>query len=444
MSTPDPVRPRVVIVGGGAGGLELATRLGRTLGKARQADIILIDQYRVHLWKPLLHEVVSGSFDTGAEALSYRAHAASHDYEFHLGALSGLDKAARRITLAPLVDRHGEEVLPQRQLAYDHLVVAVGARTNDLGVEGVDEHCFMLDDAEDAEDFHLSLLNRFLRHSEVEREDERVRIAIVGGGATGVELAAELFNAVDRLEQLGMPRVHRDSLSVTLIEAEDRILSAMPKWLAVKAEGVLKALGVHVRTGTVVKQVSEHELTLADGAQSSAMAVDICVWTAGVRAPAFLGELGLPTNRKHQLKVTSCLNVVGEDRIHALGDCAFLQPDESGKGVSEPVPPTAQAAHQMAQTLADNLSARLSGRPAQPFVYRHHGALVSLSRFQTVGSLLDRMFKRTWLIEGRLAFWAYASLYRRHQLTVFGFWKTLGLTLTHLLERRLKARLKLY
>lgn len=436
--------PKIVIVGGGAGGLELATRLGKRLGKPGLADITLIDQNRVHLWKPLLHEVVAGSLDTGIEALSYRAHSAENHYYFRMGSMTGLDKTNKRITLAPLLDHHGKQVLGERQVDYDILVMAVGARSNDFGMSGVREHCFTLDSSQEAEDFHLTFLNRFLQFSEETTENNDtapVHIAIVGGGATGVELAAELYNAVDRLEQFGVANVHHSSLHVTLIEATDRILPVLPDTLAQKAHQTLEDQGVTIQTNVMVKGIENGRLQTADGD----IEADLLVWAAGVKAPKFLSDLGLPTNRIFQIEVESTLQIKGEDSLYAIGDCAFLLNEtDSENQPPRPVPPTAQAAHQMAKNCADNLEALIKGQPQQAFQYCDHGALVSLSRFQTVGSLLDEMFKKNWMVEGKIAHWAYASLYRQHQLTLHGPWKTFWMVIGGFIERRVKPKLKLY
>lgn len=428
---------KILIVGGGAGGLELATTLGQKLGKTKQAQITLIDPNRVHLWKPLLHEVVAGSLDTGAEALSYRAHSAENHYYFRMGAMSGLDLENKQIIVAPLLDHHGKQILAERRVDYDILVMALGAHSNDFGIEGVKAHCFTLDSAQQAEDFHLSFLNRFLQFSEVAKPQDSVHIAIVGGGATGVELSAELYNAVDRLEQFGVDKVHHQSLEVTLIEAAPRILPALPEALALKAQKTLTDLGVNVLTQKAVSAVESQTLVTPEGE----IKADLLVWAAGIKAPAFLTTLGLPSNRINQLEIDSTLRVTGQTDIFAIGDCAFLAPDNTHERA---VPPTAQAAHQMAATCAANIIATLNNQPNQNFRYCDHGALVSLSRFQTLGNLLDQLFNKNWMVEGKLAHWAYASLYRQHQLALHGYWKTAWILLGSLIAKRIKPKLKLY
>lgn len=427
--------PKVMIVGGGAAGLQLATRLGNQLGKKNQTEINLIDSNRIHLWKPLLHEVASGSLDTGREALSYRAHSAENGYYFQLGSLCDLDKNNKTLTLESLLDHHGKQLLPQRKLHYDYLVLALGSRCNDFGISGVRENCFTLDTAKEAENFHMSLLNRFLQFSETAQTGDLVKVAIVGGGATGVELAAELYSTVDRLEQFGVHKIHRSSLCVHLIEATDRILPVLPESMANKAYKTLTDLGVDIETNVMVKQIKDNTL-ITDEKEIEA---DLIVWAAGVKAPKFLGDLDLPTNRINQIEIEPTLLVKNSESIYAIGDCAFLL-NKEGKGV----PPTAQAAHQMAETCAKNIIAKIKQKPQLNFAYKDHGALVSLSHFQTVGNLLDQLLNKNWIVEGKFAYWAYASLYRQHQMVLHGFWRTLWYVMLNILEKRIKPKLKLY
>jgi NADH dehydrogenase len=231
--------------------------------------------------------------------------------------------------------------------------------------------------------------------------------------------------------------VHHNSLQVTLIEAAPRILPALPETLALKAQTTLTDLGVNVATQKTVSAIKAHTLVTPEGE----IQADLLVWAAGIKAPAFLANLGLPTNRINQLDIDFSLRVKGQKDIFAIGDCAFLI-DESTE--DRPVPPTAQAAHQMAATCAHNIIATLQNQPNQDFKYCDHGALVSLSRFQTLGNLLDQLFHKNWMVEGKLAHWAYASLYRQHQLALHGYWKTAWILLGSVIEKRIKPKLKLY
>src|SRR5512134_2115202 len=154
---------RIVIVGGGAGGIELATRLGDTLGRKNRARITLIDHSRTHLWKPLLHEFAAGSMDLDYHALDYLAQARWHHFRFQLGEMDGLDRGRKVVRVAPTFDEDGRELIPRREIPYDTLVMAVGSQSNDFGTPGAREHAISLDTAEQAERFHRLLVNACIR-----------------------------------------------------------------------------------------------------------------------------------------------------------------------------------------------------------------------------------------------------------------------------------------
>jgi NADH dehydrogenase len=317
---------RIVIVGGGAGGLELATKLGRKLGKRQQAEITLVDRKRTHIWKPLLHEVAAGSLDDGVDALSYRAHARNHHFQFQLGSLAHIDRDSKQITLSPIVDEKGNELLAERFIDYDYLVIALGSVSNDFNTPGVRENCIYLDSPEQARRFHGELLNAFLKVGG--GKQATLDIAIVGGGATGVELSAELHKAAEEAAHYGIKDAGRDKLNVTLVEAGPRILPALPERISASAHKELLGLGVKVKTATMVTEASPSGLKTKDGEEIPAQ---LMVWAAGIKAPDFMAEIGgLETNRINQLVVKPTLQTTRDDAIYALGDCAScLQADVS-------------------------------------------------------------------------------------------------------------------
>ena len=432
----------IVIVGGGAGGVELATRIGR----AKFAHVTLIDRERTHLWKPLLHEVATGTLDDGVDALSYRAHCARVGVRFHLGQVIGMDQERRELMLAPMLGTHGEEVLHARRVSFDTLVWAVGAHSNDFGIAGVREHCHSLDSSSQAQAFHLELLNRFLHLQEEGQADEHVTVAIVGAGATGVELAAELFNAAEMLAHYGVERAGRKGLRVLLVEAAGRVLPALPEAMSQRAQAVLENLGVALHLNTAVQAVETNGVLTKDG---TLLGADLIVWAAGIQAPSFLARLGLPVNRIHQLEVEADLRVKGEEAIYALGDCACLREAPSiAVPAGRLVPPRAQAAHQMAKYLAQCLIERArrpnSGHKVKPFAYHDHGSLVSLADYQTLGSVMDDVMHGRFLIEGPMARAAYLSLYRQHQLTLHGPLRTALMMLTSGMNQWIRPSIKLY
>ncbi|TNC91718.1 MAG: FAD-dependent oxidoreductase [Thalassolituus sp.] len=425
---------KIVIVGGGAGGLELATQLGRKLGRRKKAEIILIDANPTHLWKPLLHEVATGALDSGIDELNYRAHGKQHGFSFQIGRMSGLDRDNKAVVLEPMLDDQKEIVLPERTVSYDTLVLAIGSVTNDFGTKGAAEHCIFLDSRRQAERFHRVLLNEFLRCSNRENP-EPLRIAIVGAGATGVELSAELYNTAEVMASYGLRNVSPDQLKVSLIEAGERILPALPPRLSSAATKELEALGVDVETSTMITEVTDQGFMTKEGNLIPAV---LRVWAAGVKAPEFMATLGLETNRANQLVVNASLQT-SDDNIFALGDCCSVLHTDG-----KPVPPRAQAAHQQASHLIKALYAHHQGKPMPEFVYRDKGSLVSLSRYSTVGSLMGNLTRGSLMIEGRLARLVYVSLYRLHQVALHGYWRTLLLSLVGHINKVIRPRLKLH
>ncbi|WP_159564360.1 NAD(P)/FAD-dependent oxidoreductase [Budvicia diplopodorum] len=428
---------KIVIVGGGAGGLELATSLGKKLGRRKKAEIILVDRNHSHLWKPLLHEVATGALDEGIDSLSYLAHARNNGFHFQLGSLVDLNREEKVIHLARIDDEKGEQLVPERHIAYDILVMALGSVSNDFGTPGVRENCIYLDNPKQAQLFHNKMLNLFLKFSSHSNDEARINIAIVGGGATGVELSAELHNAVKQLHSYGYQGLDNNALNVTLVEAGERILPALPVRISSSAQQELINLGVNVQTQTMVTSADANGLHTKNGDYIQA---DLMVWAAGIKAPDLMKQLaGLETNRINQLVVGPTLQTSRDPSIFALGDCANCT-QENGT----PVPPRAQAAHQMASLCHSNILALLNGQPLKSYRYTDHGSLVSLSKYSTVGSLMGNLTRGSMMIEGRLARLAYISLYRMHQVATIGYIKTGLMMLVGSINRIIRPKLKLH
>ena len=429
--------PRIVIVGAGAGGLALATRLGRTLGKRKRAEIVLLDRNTTHVWKPLLHELATGVLNSSMDEVDLRGHSSAHFYRYQRGSLTGVDREQQTLQLSPIYDEDGQEVLPARELAYDYLVMAIGSVSNDFGTPGVAEHCHFIDSPEQAKAFQRDMINTFLRYTDPNlRQHTQLTIGIVGGGATGVELAAELFDASRMLNAYGVTALDNQQISVHLLEAAPRLLPGLSERVSQTVKTELESMGVTIHTDTAIKEAQAHQLITGD---DEVIKTDINVWAAGIKAPPFLAELGLTTNKKNQIEVKSTLQSVDDEKIFALGDCASCPMGESGT-----VPPRAQAAHQQAKLLAKNLVNKLEGKPLADFRYRDHGSLVSLARYDAVGNLMRSSASRGLFLEGWLARQAYASLYRMHQLSIHGAPKTGLAWLVDKLNRYLKPRMKLH
>jgi NADH dehydrogenase len=268
--------------------------------------------------------------------------------------------------------------------------------------------------------------------------EAHVDVSIIGGGATGVELAAELYNSAAALRYYGLEVFDESRLKVTLIEAGPRILPALPEKLADAARKELEALGVRVLTAMPVVEVTAQGVRTRDG---EFVPADLRVWAAGVKGGDFLKDIGgLETTRNDQLVVRPTLQTTRDDRIYALGDCCFCVV-EAG---SRPIPPRAQAAHQMADTVFHNLKRQVAGKSLSPFVYRDHGSLISLSRFSTVGSLMGNLVGGRLAIEGRLARIVYLSLYRMHLVAIHGWLKGMIMILVGHVNQVIRPKLKLH
>jgi len=434
------MKTQIVVVGGGAGGLELATRLGAHFGR-EQFDVILVEKNRTHIWKPLLHEVAAGSLDANLDEVGYRSHGHAWGYRFFYGAMEGIDRDNRQVLIAPLRDEDGREIMGRHRIRYDYLVLSVGSVSNDFGTKGVAQHCIFLDSRLQADRFRSKLLDHCLRVSRTLSQDPKadalVRVDIVGGGATGVELAAELYNAASELRHYGLEVFDESRLQVTLIEAGPRILPALPEKLAEAAHKELEALGVRVVTGEQVVEATAEGMVTKSG---ELIGADLRVWAAGVKGPDFLANLGLEITRSNQLVVKPSLQTSRDDRIFAIGDCTWFVPE----GETRPVPPRAQAAHQMAAVAFANIRALIKGKTLRAFVYHDHGSLVSLSHFSTVGSLMGNLIGGRMAIEGRLARFVYVSLYRMHLIAIHGWLKGLALILVGHVNHIIRPKLKLH
>ena len=441
MTTPTAGLHRIVIVGGGAGGLELATRLGHKLGKPRKALVTLVDKSRTHLWKPLLHQVAAGSMDLNDHEVDYLYQARWHHFQFRLGRMVGLDRSTHEIHLAPTLDDQGREVIPASSLPYDTLVLAVGSTTSDFGTPGAGDHAISLDTPGQAALFHSRLLNACLRaNAQAEPlRREQLHVAIIGAGATGVELAAELHNTLREFVSFGLERINPErDIKISIVEAAQKILPVLPDRLSSAVLRLLEGLHVEVVTGERVIEVSQVGVKTANGREVPS---ELVVWAAGIKAPDFLKDLdGLETNRINQLVVTQELRTTRDPNIFAFGDCAACPwPEKDGW-----IPPRAQSAHQQASYLARTLPRYLEGKPLQPFTYRDFGSLISLGKFSTVGSLMGAITRGSVMIEGYFALLMYRSLYKMHEYALHGFTKVFLDTLARILTRRTEPHVKLH
>jgi len=449
MSTDKDIH-HIIVVGGGAGGLELATALGNKLGKKKKAAITLIDSTLTHLWKPLLHEVAAGSLNSYEDEVGYLGQSHWHHFRFRLGRMDRLDRKKQEVSLAPTLDEEGNEYIPRRTFHYDTLVIAVGSTTNDFGIPGVEEHCTFLDTRKEADHFHQYLFRSFYTaHAQKEPlRDGQLHIAIAGAGATGVELSAELHESAHQLAKFGLDQVKPDTdVKITIVEASERILPALPSRLSEKARQALEKLNIETCTNTRITEATTDGFKAEGG---KFIPAEIKVWAAGIKAPDFLKEIdGLETNRINQLVVKTTLQTTQDENIFAFGDCAacpMVNPsDPDGELIT--VPPRAQAANQQATMLVKTMRRRLQGDASLPeYKYVDYGSLVNMSNYSTVGNLMGNLSKLSGsvMIEGIVARFVYMSLYKMHQMALHGPIRMGLTTLANLFTRKAKPRMKLH
>jgi NADH dehydrogenase len=428
----------IVIVGGGAGGLELACKLGRKLGRER---VTLVDHAFYHIWKPSLHEVAAGTMDLHKEGLPYAMLAYQNHFTFVYGSFDGLDAGRREITVAAVQEDSGDEIIPQRRLGYSKLCIAVGSTSHYFGTPGAAENTISLNGPADAERFRLEMLKQMTWAESRKEQDPSagVDIIIIGGGATGVELAAELRESSHKYIDYGFRSLDatRD-IRITLLEGAPRILPPLPERVAVAATALLEERHVRVVAGCRVGEIVPDAVRDTGG---KSYPFQICVWAAGIKAPAFLARLGLLVNAAGQLEVTPHLNVQGYADIFAFGDCAACTLDDGRR-----VPPRAQAAHQQADYLCRSFvrQLRTGQQGGGSYVYRDYGSLVSVGSQTSVGTLMGSLKGRSWFVRGGLARLMYVSLHLMHHGAVLGWMRTCGLAVARSLVRRNTALVKLH
>lgn len=356
--------PRVVIVGGGFGGIEAARGLS-----GAPLHVTLLDRHAYHTFYPLLYQVGAAELGPTSIAHPIRSILRGTGVEFCQGALQHVDLERRLLTTST------------GTLAYDRLVLAAGSVAHFFGVEGAREHAFPLRTMPEAIRLRAHILDCFERASRSTDHAERRRLltfAIVGGGPTGVEYAGALAELVFGPLHPDYPEIPLREPRVLLLEGASRLLLAMPERLARYADERLRDRGVDVRFGAVVDRVTADCVRLKSGTELDTATV---VWTAGVAGDPAAPTWGLPVARGGRVPVEPTLQVPGHPEVYVVGDLAWLEQD------GQALPQVAQVALQQGAHAARNLLAEQGGRPLTPFRYRDYGMMAVIGRNAAVAEL---------------------------------------------------------
>jgi NADH dehydrogenase len=365
----------VVIAGGGFGGLYAARRLERRLPR-HSARIIVVSDVNFLLYTPLLPGAAAGSLEPRHVVVPIREELEWAD--LLLGRVTGADPGVNEVYVRTLDQR-------DETLRYDQLVVALGSVSRVLPIPGLAEHALGFKSLADG----IALRNRALLNLEIaeslpddESRREYLTFVFVGAGYAGVEGIAELQDYVnDTIEKY--PRCLGAGTRWILVEMLDQIMPEIPASLAEFAARELRARGIDLRTGTRLERMDERSVALSTGEQVAARTV---CWTAGVKPPAIVKELGLPLTEHGRIDVDATMRVRGQDNVWAIGDAAAV-PDPA-QARKAPSPPTAQHAIRQGRVVGSNVAAALAGKKPRPFRYRTLGVFVDLGQHKAVATIL--------------------------------------------------------
>ncbi|HEV3069279.1 MAG TPA: NAD(P)/FAD-dependent oxidoreductase [Streptosporangiaceae bacterium] len=367
---------RVIVVGAGFAGLAAVAELHRA-----GARVMLVDRNIYSTFQPLLYQVATGGLNPGDVAFPLSTLAYKRAARFRPGQLAGIDPAARTVTLTD-----------GTVLDYDYLVLGTGVSAAHYGVTGAAEHTFGLYTRRDAVALRDHIMAR-LERLDIEGPGKTVNFTVVGGGATGVELAGALAEL--RALDTAFPGVDRADVRIRLVEMAPALLAPFHPKLQAYALEELRRRDVDVHLDTKIKEITEDRVILESGDE---LPSDVTVWAAGVSAPAEVTAWGLPQGRGGRVQTGPDLRVSGQDRIFATGDIALIE--------GQPLPQLAQPAIQAGRHAGKQIARLMTGRPTEPFHYHDKGIMATIGRRSAVVELARGMRLR-----GTLAWLAWLALH---------------------------------
>ena len=424
---------RIVIIGGGIAGLELATSLGKQLGKTGEASITLIDKYLTHIWKPLLHEIAVGSSNIEDNAVDYIFHGKKNFYRFQLGTLIGLNRQKKEVIIEvnQIVDKNN--VKKEKNIAYDILIITIGSISNNYNIPGTDKYCYYLDSLEQATKLQQDFLNYIVSSN---NDKKNYNIGIIGAGATGVELAAEVYSAIHEGNKYNI-QSHERRVNISIIESCNRLLPALPQITSHFILNKLKNIGINILLNEKVIKVTHQGIHTASGTFISA---EFKIWSAGIRGESVLSKLdGLKVTNSCRLLINNKLQTTLDDSIYAIGDCSACFIDQ--KNI---VPARAQAAHQESVFLKKQIIERIRNkRSTKTFHYHDNGSIISLGGQGTILHIIFKQCKNIFM-KGISARLIYRLLYKIHQVKLSGLFYVLIQSFSKLISKCIKAKIKLH
>jgi NADH:ubiquinone reductase (H+-translocating) len=381
--------PHVVVVGAGFGGLACVRAF-----RDANADVTLIDRHNFHTFQPLLYQVATAGLNAADVAYPVRGILRrSRRARFQLGMVTAVDTSAKTLTL-------DDGALVQ----WDWLVVAAGATTNHFGVTGAAEFGLSLYTLEDATALRNHVLTRFEESASGSNHDGALTFVVVGGGATGVEIAGALAELVDKVLRKDFPDLDVSRVKIVLVEGQDRLLGPFAPKLSDHAVETLRSRGVDVRLNTPLSAVAADHVVFGDG---TTMLTRTVVWAAGVKANPLGALLGVELGRGGRIPIQPDLRLTEHDHVLAIGDIAAI--DYNGRLA----PQVAQVAIQSGKHAAETILAVEAGRPTKPFAYRDKGSMATIGRNAAVAE-----FPNGLKLRGFIGWLSWLGL---HILTMLGF-----------------------
>ncbi|MDP8952252.1 MAG: NAD(P)/FAD-dependent oxidoreductase [Actinomycetota bacterium] len=392
---------KVLIVGGGFAGFTAAKELTKLINNQDREDVgvMVLARNNFFTFWPMVASIVSSDTEAHNVAQPLRRALITAGASFRRAEIRKINHDNKVITAEGRLE-DGEH-----EIDYDQLVLALGGEPNFFGIPGVEEHAMTMRGVQDAERVRNRVIERFEEVTLMEGEipDSKLTFVVIGGGATGVETASELWTLVHEVLSPDYPNIDPYQVRIFLLEGMDHILPELEPALRRTAQSRLANQRIEVRTEALAEEITEDRVKLQDGDE---IMTENVVWTAGNRPNAAIYDLGLPTDEQNGIKVDEYLRVEGHPNIWAVGDCAAIPDIREENG--EIIPPNAQAAVQEGKTLAKNVLAAVDGDELERFEFKPQGQLVELGSDFAVNQVMGLQFT------GRLAsiFWRMAYLTR--------------------------------